>query len=75
MEKDGIQQSAECCRKILNHVNEEVKVMENLLVRPDASQRRRSTDGWPPSDHCGLHLSSDSEGIPAQTGYIRTEAQ
>uniref|UniRef100_A0A8C4DBD6 Rho guanine nucleotide exchange factor (GEF) 1 n=1 Tax=Dicentrarchus labrax TaxID=13489 RepID=A0A8C4DBD6_DICLA len=32
-EKERIQQSAECCRKILNHVNEEVKVMENLLVR------------------------------------------
>uniref|UniRef100_A0A673CST5 DH domain-containing protein n=1 Tax=Sphaeramia orbicularis TaxID=375764 RepID=A0A673CST5_9TELE len=32
-EKERIQQSAECCRRILNHVNEEVKVMENLLVR------------------------------------------
>lgn len=32
MEKEGIQQAAECCRKILNHVNEEVKHMENLLV-------------------------------------------
>uniref|UniRef100_A0A8C6WND4 Rho guanine nucleotide exchange factor (GEF) 1b n=1 Tax=Neogobius melanostomus TaxID=47308 RepID=A0A8C6WND4_9GOBI len=30
-EKERIQQSAECCRKILNHVNEEVKSMENLL--------------------------------------------
>lgn len=33
LEKESIQQSAECCRKILNHVNEEVKQMENLLVR------------------------------------------
>lgn len=33
VEKERIQQSAECCRKILNHVNEEVKQMENLLVR------------------------------------------
>lgn len=32
-EKAAIEKSAECCRKILNHVNEEVKVMENLLVR------------------------------------------
>lgn len=32
-EKAEIEKSAECCRKILNHVNEEVKVMENLLVR------------------------------------------
>uniref|UniRef100_A0A3Q4BJS1 DH domain-containing protein n=1 Tax=Mola mola TaxID=94237 RepID=A0A3Q4BJS1_MOLML len=32
-EKERIKQSAECCRKILNHVNEEVKLMENLLVR------------------------------------------
>uniref|UniRef100_A0A3B4WB70 DH domain-containing protein n=1 Tax=Seriola lalandi dorsalis TaxID=1841481 RepID=A0A3B4WB70_SERLL len=31
-EKEKIQQSAECCRKILNHVNEEVKEMENLLI-------------------------------------------
>lgn len=33
IEKERIQQCAECCRKILNHVNEEVKQMENLLVR------------------------------------------
>lgn len=32
MEKENVQQAAECCRKILNHVNEEVKHMENLLV-------------------------------------------
>uniref|UniRef100_A0A665WF01 Rho guanine nucleotide exchange factor (GEF) 1b n=1 Tax=Echeneis naucrates TaxID=173247 RepID=A0A665WF01_ECHNA len=32
-EKEKIKQSAECCRKILNHVNDEVKEMENLLVR------------------------------------------
>uniref|UniRef100_A0A0S7ESU7 ARHG1 n=1 Tax=Poeciliopsis prolifica TaxID=188132 RepID=A0A0S7ESU7_9TELE len=32
-EKESIQQSAECCRKILNHVNEEVKTMGNMLVR------------------------------------------
>lgn len=32
VEKENIQQAAECCRKILNHVNEEVKYMENLLV-------------------------------------------
>lgn len=36
-EKERILQAAECCRKILNHVNEEVKVMENLLVRHDPS--------------------------------------
>lgn len=32
VEKENIQQAAECCRKILNHVNEEVKHMENFLV-------------------------------------------
>uniref|UniRef100_A0A8C1ABW0 Rho guanine nucleotide exchange factor (GEF) 1 n=1 Tax=Cyprinus carpio carpio TaxID=630221 RepID=A0A8C1ABW0_CYPCA len=32
-EKENINQAAESCRKILNHVNEEVKLMENLLVR------------------------------------------
>ncbi|KAJ3597869.1 hypothetical protein NHX12_001385 [Muraenolepis orangiensis] len=44
-EKESIQQSAECCRKILNHVNEEVKVMENLLDY----QRRLDTSGLKPS--------------------------
>ncbi|XP_078108623.1 rho guanine nucleotide exchange factor 1 isoform X4 [Sander vitreus] len=47
-EKDRIQQSAECCRKILNHVNEEVKVMENLLTLKDY-QRRLDTSGLKPS--------------------------
>ncbi|KAM4600489.1 rho guanine nucleotide exchange factor 1 isoform 3-T4 [Polymixia lowei] len=48
-EKESIQQSAECCRKILNHVNEEVKVMENLLNLKDY-QRRLDTSGLKPSN-------------------------
>nr|XP_046256385.1 rho guanine nucleotide exchange factor 1b isoform X2 [Scatophagus argus] len=48
-EKDKIQQSAECCRKILNHVNEEVKGMENLLTLKDY-QRRLDTSGLKPSN-------------------------
>ncbi|CAL8247491.1 unnamed protein product [Lota lota] len=47
-EKDSILQSAECCRKILNHVNEEVKEMENLLNLKDY-QRRLDTSGLKPS--------------------------
>lgn len=31
-EKERIEQAEECCRRILNHVNEVVKDMENLLV-------------------------------------------
>ncbi|KAM4567421.1 rho guanine nucleotide exchange factor 1 isoform 3-T5 [Fundulus diaphanus] len=31
-EKEGVHQSAECCRKILNHVNDEVKTMGNMLA-------------------------------------------
>ncbi|KAG7276212.1 hypothetical protein CRUP_004803 [Coryphaenoides rupestris] len=48
VEKENIQQSAECCRKILNHVNDEVKVMENLLNLKDY-QRRLDTSGLKPS--------------------------
>ncbi|XP_037129054.1 rho guanine nucleotide exchange factor 1b isoform X5 [Syngnathus acus] len=48
-EKERIRQSAECCRKILNHVNEEVKVMENLLTLKDY-QRRLDTSGLKPSN-------------------------
>ncbi|KAK7886869.1 hypothetical protein WMY93_026490 [Mugilogobius chulae] len=43
-EKERIQQSAECCRKILNHVNEEVKMMENLL-NIDLTQKRMLFEG------------------------------
>ncbi|KAF7691884.1 rho guanine nucleotide exchange factor 1b isoform X2 [Silurus meridionalis] len=49
MEKENIQQAAECCRKILNHVNEEVKQMENLLTLKDY-QRRLDTSGLKPSN-------------------------
>ncbi|CAG6014897.1 unnamed protein product [Menidia menidia] len=49
LEKDRIQQSAECCRKILNHVNEEVKVMENLLTLKEY-QRKLDTSGLKPSN-------------------------
>ncbi|KAJ8289823.1 hypothetical protein GJAV_G00005740 [Gymnothorax javanicus] len=45
----SIQQAAECCRKILNHVNEEVKEMENLLTLKDY-QRRLDTSGLKPSN-------------------------
>ncbi|KAM6910552.1 rho guanine nucleotide exchange factor 1 [Xenentodon cancila] len=48
-EKEMIQQSAECCRKILNHVNEEVKVMENLLTLKEY-QRKLDTSGLKPSN-------------------------
>ncbi|XP_075965576.1 rho guanine nucleotide exchange factor 1 isoform X2 [Anarhichas minor] len=48
-EKERIQQSAESCRKILNHVNEEVKDMENLLTLKDY-QRRLDTSGLKPSN-------------------------
>ncbi|XP_070767397.1 rho guanine nucleotide exchange factor 1 isoform X2 [Enoplosus armatus] len=48
-EKERIQQSAECCRKILNHVNEEVKEMENLLNLKEY-QRRLDTSGLKPSN-------------------------
>ncbi|XP_061530287.1 rho guanine nucleotide exchange factor 1b isoform X3 [Phycodurus eques] len=48
-EKALIHQSAECCRKILNHVNEEVKEMENLLTLKDY-QRRLDTSGLKPSN-------------------------
>ncbi|XP_053083861.1 rho guanine nucleotide exchange factor 1b isoform X2 [Pangasianodon hypophthalmus] len=49
LEKENIQQAAECCRKILNHVNEEVKHMENLLTLKDY-QRRLDTSGLKPSN-------------------------
>uniref|UniRef100_A0A8C6TFG1 Rho guanine nucleotide exchange factor (GEF) 1b n=1 Tax=Neogobius melanostomus TaxID=47308 RepID=A0A8C6TFG1_9GOBI len=48
-EKERIQQSAECCRKILNHVNEEVKSMENLLTLKEY-QRKLDTSGLKPSN-------------------------
>ncbi|XP_030013096.1 rho guanine nucleotide exchange factor 1 isoform X2 [Sphaeramia orbicularis] len=48
-EKERIQQSAECCRRILNHVNEEVKVMENLLTLKEY-QRKLDTSGLKPSN-------------------------
>ncbi|XP_076008666.1 rho guanine nucleotide exchange factor 1 isoform X2 [Genypterus blacodes] len=48
-EKESIQQSADCCRKILHHVNEEVKGMENLLTVKDY-QRKLDTSGLKPSN-------------------------
>ncbi|XP_051576686.1 rho guanine nucleotide exchange factor 1-like isoform X2 [Myxocyprinus asiaticus] len=48
-EKANITQAAECCRKILNHVNEEVKDMENLLILKEY-QRRLDTSGLKPSN-------------------------
>ncbi|KAK2903011.1 hypothetical protein Q8A67_007724 [Cirrhinus molitorella] len=48
-EKENINQAAESCRKILNHVNEEVKVMENLLILKDY-QRRLDASGLKPSN-------------------------
>ncbi|XP_028835514.1 rho guanine nucleotide exchange factor 1 isoform X2 [Denticeps clupeoides] len=47
-ERESIQQAAECCRKILNHVNEEVKDMENLLTLKEY-QRKLDTSGLKPS--------------------------
>ncbi|XP_056123794.1 rho guanine nucleotide exchange factor 1b isoform X2 [Rhinichthys klamathensis goyatoka] len=48
-EKENINQAAESCRKVLNHVNEEVKLMENLLILKDY-QRRLDTSGLKPSN-------------------------
>ncbi|CAB1333982.1 unnamed protein product [Coregonus sp. 'balchen'] len=57
LEKESIQQSAECCRKILNHVNEEVKQMENLLTLKDY-QRRLDTSGLKPSNELYLEYKN-----------------
>ncbi|XP_061109839.1 rho guanine nucleotide exchange factor 1-like isoform X1 [Conger conger] len=48
-EKESVSQAADCCRKILNHVNENVKDMENLLTLKDY-QRRLDTSGLKPSN-------------------------
>ncbi|KAJ8273471.1 hypothetical protein GJAV_G00101970 [Gymnothorax javanicus] len=48
-EKENVEQAAECCRRILNHVNENVKDMENLLTLKDY-QRRLDTSGLKPSN-------------------------
>uniref|UniRef100_A0A4W4H3F1 DH domain-containing protein n=1 Tax=Electrophorus electricus TaxID=8005 RepID=A0A4W4H3F1_ELEEL len=56
-ERENIQQAAECCRKILNHVNEEVKHMENLLTLKDY-QRRLDTSGLKPSNDLYMEYKS-----------------
>ncbi|XP_036372012.1 rho guanine nucleotide exchange factor 1-like [Megalops cyprinoides] len=56
-EKESVQQAAECCRKILNHVNEEVKDMENLLTLKDY-QRRLDTSGLKPSNDLYLEYKN-----------------
>uniref|UniRef100_A0A3P8YTZ9 DH domain-containing protein n=1 Tax=Esox lucius TaxID=8010 RepID=A0A3P8YTZ9_ESOLU len=56
-EKEKIQRSAECCRKILNHVNEEVKQMENLLTLKDY-QRKLDTSGLKPSNELYLEYKN-----------------
>ncbi|XP_015282233.1 PREDICTED: rho guanine nucleotide exchange factor 1-like [Gekko japonicus] len=50
MERTKVQKAAECCRQILNHVNQAVREMENLLKlkdyqrRLDLSNLKQSTD-------------------------------
>ncbi|XP_072547891.1 rho guanine nucleotide exchange factor 1 isoform X2 [Salminus brasiliensis] len=56
-ERENIQQAAECCRKILNHVNEEVKTMENFLTLKDY-QRRLDTSGLKPSNELYLEYKN-----------------
>lgn len=56
-EKENVQQAADCCRKILNHVNEEVKHMENLLAIKDY-QRRLDTSGLKPSNELYLEYKN-----------------
>uniref|UniRef100_A0A8C6NK29 Rho guanine nucleotide exchange factor (GEF) 1 n=1 Tax=Nothobranchius furzeri TaxID=105023 RepID=A0A8C6NK29_NOTFU len=48
-EKERILKSAECCRKILNHVNEEVKDMGNMLTLKEY-QKKLDTSGLKPSN-------------------------
>ncbi|XP_078789715.1 rho guanine nucleotide exchange factor 1 isoform X7 [Oryzias latipes] len=43
-EKERVEKSAECCKRILNHVNDEVKKMENLLILKEY-QRKLDTSG------------------------------
>ncbi|XP_062841545.1 rho guanine nucleotide exchange factor 1b isoform X2 [Trichomycterus rosablanca] len=48
-EKQNIQQAAECCRKILNHVNKEVKHMQDFWTIKEY-QRKLDTSGLKPSN-------------------------
>ncbi|XP_043936742.1 rho guanine nucleotide exchange factor 1 isoform X2 [Protopterus annectens] len=59
-EKQRVLQAADCCRKILNHVNEKVHQMENLLYLRDV-QRRLDTSGLkqvdPPLEYRTIDLT------------------
>jgi len=59
-EKENINQAAESCRKVLNHVNEEVKLMENLLVRTfsTSSLKKNKTGSTKGDDTQGNFLSN-----------------
>ncbi|KAL0985059.1 hypothetical protein UPYG_G00152370 [Umbra pygmaea] len=65
-EKENIHESAECCKKILNHVNEEVKQMENLLTLKDY-QRKLDTSGLKPS----LELYQEFKNIDLTQRKVR----
>ncbi|KAK7147357.1 hypothetical protein R3I94_010009 [Phoxinus phoxinus] len=67
-EKENIIQAAESCRKVLNHVNEEVKLMENLLILKDY-QRRLDTSGLKPSND----LYSEYKTIDLTTRMMQYE--
>uniref|UniRef100_A0A8C3ULP8 DH domain-containing protein n=1 Tax=Catharus ustulatus TaxID=91951 RepID=A0A8C3ULP8_CATUS len=48
-ERAKVEQAAECCRQILNHVNQEVRDMENLMIPPDPPNPPRSHKSSPSS--------------------------
>ncbi|NXI87956.1 ARHG1 factor, partial [Rhipidura dahli] len=43
-ERAKVEQAAECCRQILNHVNQEVRDMENLMVGPPQNPPQNPCD-------------------------------
>ncbi|KAG8143490.1 hypothetical protein E2320_000735 [Naja naja] len=43
-ERQKVEKAAKCCRQILNHVNQEVRVMENLLSTDPLLSEFRNTD-------------------------------
>ncbi|NXA66016.1 ARHG1 factor, partial [Mohoua ochrocephala] len=48
-ERAKVEQAAECCRQILNHVNQEVRDMENLMSLPNLLQLLQITPKQPES--------------------------
>lgn len=72
-EREKVKRAGECCKKILNHVNQAVKEAENKQVHAAEAVRRQVA--WIYPDDLLCPLSTETHRVSEAVGHLVTQTE